>query len=490
MSETPRRSDRINKGRTGKFEDFVIEEFPKTPQQKETTQSKSSATKSVPSATTSAVTSAAASGTSASTSHTRSDPVLDGLKKSFSKKIDEMNTQFQKQLQDMQNAMLNNQRAMQATFQNSMQATITGIRAELAGLVENTTSNTTESSGSSQDAHIVHHAERQNSSMSTQSTANRNKKIYPLPQFTGQPEEWQIFYESFTSTTEEFEYSNLHNIMRLRDALRGKALETVESLLANSNNVEDIIETLKEMFGRPDQLIKSQIEKVRLISPFSDNNLPALISFANNVNNMANFLKNAKGQHHLANPMLLMELVNKLPNSRKMQWAEKVLTFDEIPTILQFSKWLNNLRKLANIVADTMPSSSDSSRINQPRHLKPTPSHPAQPKRVLSTFKSYACYACSDENCKSVAQCTTFLQMTVPQRWKKVKEAVACFECLKNGHQTSKCFGKKQCQINNCPKFHNCLLHDENLQDLVVLPGKIIIMAEITATQTIKPDRL
>lgn len=57
------------------------------------------------------------------------------------------------------------------------------------------------------------------------------------------------------------------------------------------------METLKEIFGRPDQLIKSQIEKVRLIPPFSDGNPPALITIANQVNNMAIFLKNAEWQH-------------------------------------------------------------------------------------------------------------------------------------------------------------------------------------------------
>ncbi|XP_017481567.1 PREDICTED: uncharacterized protein LOC108370698 [Rhagoletis zephyria] len=70
----------------------------------------------------------------------------------------------------------------------------------------------------------------------------RHKKIYPLPTFSGLPEEWQVFVEAFESTTRDFEYSNLHHIMRLRDALKDRAKETVEALLANSNNVATIME--------------------------------------------------------------------------------------------------------------------------------------------------------------------------------------------------------------------------------------------------------
>ena len=52
-------------------------------------------------------------------------------------------------------------------------------------------------------------------------------------------------------------------------------------------------------------------------------NLESLVDYANKISNMATFVKNFKGVHHLANPMLLSELVSKLPAARQMQWAEK-----------------------------------------------------------------------------------------------------------------------------------------------------------------------
>ncbi|XP_073838393.1 uncharacterized protein isoform X2 [Musca autumnalis] len=151
------------------------------------------------------------------------------------------------------------------------------------------------------------------------------------------PEEWPTFSESFYSTTNEFMYSDLHNIMRLRDTLKGKARETVEPLLGSSANMEDIMSNLKDTFGRPEQLIKTQIQKVRKIPPLAKDDLNALVNFAIKASNMATFLKNAGGEHHVHNPSLLSELVAKLPINRQMEWGEKCISLNETPSILGFS---------------------------------------------------------------------------------------------------------------------------------------------------------
>lgn len=111
------------------------------------------------------------------------------------------------------------------------------------------------------------------------------------------------------------EYTDLQNIIRIREALIGSARETIESLLSSSRNVSAIIETLKETYGRPEILIKSQIQKVRLYPNIVDGKLDQLIDFATKVNNMATFLKSVDGAHHLCNPSLLSELVSKLPTN-------------------------------------------------------------------------------------------------------------------------------------------------------------------------------
>lgn len=149
--------------------------------------------------------------------------------------------------------------------------------------------------------------------------------------------------------------------MRLRESLKGRSKETVESLLGSSGNVAAIMEMFKETFGRPEQLIRSQIEKVRVIPPLTNDNLEALVNFANKIANMATFLQNDKDEHHLSNPSLLSGLVSKLSASRQMQWAEKCLQLQHPATVVDFSNWLAVLRHLANIVHDTLPIGATSS---------------------------------------------------------------------------------------------------------------------------------
>ncbi|XP_075159750.1 uncharacterized protein LOC142232919 [Haematobia irritans] len=236
------------------------------------------------------------------------------------------------------------------------------------------------------------------SNMSVHSSYSQNtlplpqKKIYPLPIFTGLPEEWQTFFESFESTTTEFGYTNLHNIMRLRDSLKGRAKESVESLLGSSNNVTAILELLRETFGRPEQLIRSQVEKVRAIPPIANDNLEALINYANKVSNMATFLKNAKGEHHLMNPSLLSELVCKLSTNRQMQWAEKCLQLQEPATVIDFANWLSSVRRLANMVNDTLPIASTSSNR---RHMPTTAQVSNRKFACVGVSSSHQCPVCN-----------------------------------------------------------------------------------------------
>ena len=290
------------------------------------------------------------------------------------------------------------------------------------------------------------------------SMGNRHKKIYPLPPFTGAPEEWQTFYEAFMTTTQEFEYSNLHNIMRMRDALNGRAKDTVESLLASSENVNAIIDILKETFGRPEQLIKSQVEKVRLIPAVADGNLESLVSFANKIANMTTFLKNGQGMHHLSNPMLLSELVCKLPLARQMQWAEKCLLLDAPATIVHFNDWLSTLRRLANMVNDSLPSTSTAAVST--RRTQPPPSTTQHTKRFAGvTVNPKKCLVCNNK-CPSLHECKPFLDMSVDERWNKIKTLRLCFSCLKSGHQVRSCHFKNiLCGTNGCQKVHHKLLH-------------------------------
>lgn len=141
-----------------------------------------------------------------------------------------------------------------------------------------------------------------------------------------------------------------------------------------------------------------------MIPTIADDSLESLVNFATQMNNMATFLKNAKGEHHLSNPTLLSELVGKLPVQKQMQWAEKCLQLDRQPTIVDFSDWLNTVRRLAHMVADSLPITSN------PFKEKKTPKFSGSnaARRFVAVGGAHRkCLQCDGE-CSQLKECRSF----------------------------------------------------------------------------------
>ncbi|XP_075162885.1 uncharacterized protein LOC142235518 [Haematobia irritans] len=157
------------------------------------------------------------------------------------------------------------------------------------------------------------------------------------------------------------------------------------------------------------------------------------------------------GEHHLYNPSLLSELVAKLPMNRQMEWGEKCLSLKESPSILDFSQWLETLRRVANIVHDTLPYAPNVSTNRR---------QTTNPSRKFACVAVKNCVVCEGV-CTSVGKCKQFIQMSTDEKWEKIKNLKVCFCCLKKGHQLRDCRNKIACGKDDCQKFHHVLLHNE-----------------------------
>ena len=180
-----------------------------------------------------------------------------------------------------------------------------------------------------------------------------NRKIYDLPDFSGSAEDWPMFSTAFNHSTAAYQYNNFENCLRLQKALKGEARESVKSLLIHPDNVSMVMEQLCFQYGRPEMLIRCQLQQVKEILPIGENAIDKLVPFAVKVQNLAAFLEAANGQQHLANPTLMEELVGKMPMSKRMEWARHASTIKPYPTILDFSNWLKGVADLVRIVQGT-----------------------------------------------------------------------------------------------------------------------------------------
>ncbi|XP_036339784.1 transcriptional regulatory protein AlgP-like [Rhagoletis pomonella] len=92
------------------------------------------------------------------------------------------------------------------------------------------------------------------------------RKLQDLPEFGGLAEDWPQFITAFTQSTSAYGYTDLENNQRLQKCFKGEARETVKSLLIYPNHVSAIIEHLRFRFGRPEQLIQSQLALLKDIA--------------------------------------------------------------------------------------------------------------------------------------------------------------------------------------------------------------------------------
>ncbi|XP_054091903.1 uncharacterized protein LOC105220591 [Zeugodacus cucurbitae] len=282
-----------------------------------------------------------------------------------------------------------------------------------------------------------------NTSATSTQSSSLPRKLQDLPDFCGKPEDWPIFYTAFIESSAIYGYSNYENNQRLLKSLKGYAREAVKSLLIHPNNVGNIIELLKFRFGRPEQLIRSQLCQIKEIAPISENAMIKIIPFATKVCNICVFLQSAHGGDlHLSNPTLLDELVSKLPLSKRVEWASFAALLQPHATVKHFSDWLS---KLANIICTVC---DDPYRDSKARMVL----HTVQPQR------STRCPICQEQH--KVAECARFLEYSVPRRWTEAKRLRLCFACLNLGHCTRNCNRRMLCSVEGCRRVHHKLLHE------------------------------
>ncbi|XP_062541539.1 uncharacterized protein LOC134209558 [Armigeres subalbatus] len=281
-----------------------------------------------------------------------------------------------------------------------------------------------------------------------------------LPDFHGDPEEWPLFISSLRNTTSACGYSRVENLARLQRSLKGNALKSVRYNLLDPDSVPEVIRTLQTLYGRPEVIISRLIKTVREAPAPKSERLETLIDFGMAVRNLVSHLIAADQRSHLANPVLLQELVEKLPANVKMQWAQHLVEFPDM-TLQTFSSFMSSVVESVSKVV--LYSSSQGSRMDKmkPRdkgyvhsHVETVDTLP-QNKHKTEAFKS--CIVCG-KGSHRVKDCFTFKNGNADSRWKTVTALNLCRCCL-GQHGRRSCRSSMRCEIDGCQLRHHPLLH-------------------------------
>uniref|UniRef100_A0A182RWX5 PHD-type domain-containing protein n=1 Tax=Anopheles funestus TaxID=62324 RepID=A0A182RWX5_ANOFN len=268
-----------------------------------------------------------------------------------------------------------------------------------------------------------------------------------LPPFSGNPEEWAMFIASYEETTRLCGYTDGENILRLQLALKGKALKAVQCRLRHAENLPEIMETLKAMYGRPEIVINTLLEQVQRMPLPKTDNLETLVDYGIAVEVICATLRSSCSESRFDGP-LLQELVGRLPGIVKLMWGMHIRG-QLAPTLADFGKWMRDTKDAALLV--TPPSTKRDEKKPTKQVNVHTP--------VRHTYPSTATCAC-DDRCRQLDCCDKFLKMAAAERWKHVRTSRFCSGCLRR--HRNECRDKRTCGKNGCTLKHHPLLHDNS----------------------------
>ncbi|XP_062713078.1 uncharacterized protein LOC134290086 [Aedes albopictus] len=321
-------------------------------------------------------------------------------------------------------------------------------------------------------ASSFHRAQAAEGILSAQQLAARQVVSRELPKFSGDPLEWPMFINAFESTTAMCGIQPDENLARLQKSLVGAAREKVQSILTLPTAIPEIIETLRDECGRPEQLVHCLLVKIRHAPPPNVNKLETLISFGREVRNLVTFIDGANLQDHLSNPMLLSELVGKLPPSLRLEWGLHTQRVPQV-SLRAFSDYVTSIKTAACKVSLPTDSHADENRRSKKEKGGFINAHTVEEKRsspVSSPKKEYhpksesyvpkPCPACNNSDHK-LRTCDKFIGFGMEQRKRLVDQLKLCQRCL-GSHGKWPCRSKQICETNGCKEPHHRLLHPAN----------------------------
>ncbi|XP_059223095.1 uncharacterized protein LOC131996913 [Stomoxys calcitrans] len=310
-----------------------------------------------------------------------------------------------------------------------------------------------------------------NVSMTSSQIAARHVMSKDLPIFSGRPEEWPVFITNYWQSTERCGFTNQENLIRLQKCLKGPALEAVRGKLMMPSTVGLAISTLQMLFGRPDVIHQTLQTKLREEPKVRLDNLNTLISLALAVQNYCSIIHAIGLNDYLVDPMLLNDLLSKLPSSMKLEWGRHSLSCGRV-NLLSFDQWLFNLATCASQVTtfgfkyDDNGENKTNRRQGKERVMfhgvqtqNNSSSHSEDGSQATENVRNALCLKCSDEH--KLANCPQFSSLKIGERWEFVRRNKLCFSCF-GKHALRRCYFKKACGVDDCKLPHNVLLHENS----------------------------
>ncbi|XP_055844957.1 uncharacterized protein LOC129911250 [Episyrphus balteatus] len=292
--------------------------------------------------------------------------------------------------------------------------------------------------------------EKINSSSPSSNNSNTSKlPTIVVPPFSGCYKDWPSFRDIYLGSVDtKVNLSPTHKFHYLKSYLRDDAANLIKHLKINDANYSEAWDRLERRYDRSQLIVQSFIETFLSLPTANNSNVQTLRKISDGADEVVRGLSALDKTGR--DPWLIYLLLNKLDSDTKQAWAENIGSREDV-TVVELLDFLE-LRCNAFEACQSLSSRSGSSRTKQSNNIR---AHLAGPSDSISKSK---CPMCQDNHV--LTQCTKFVALDIDSRRSFAKTNSLCFNCLKAGHSSQKCFSTFRCRV--CRSRHHSLVHPDD----------------------------
>ena len=272
-----------------------------------------------------------------------------------------------------------------------------------------------------------------------------------LNNFSGDPLEWNSFWDSFRSAIHDNpSLSNVDKMNYLVGFLKGDAAKSVSGFTLTNDNYDIVTKLLEERFGRKQVLVNAYMDEF-LNLPVAKNDVKSLRRFFDAMESNIRGLESLKYSPDSYGSLLLPIVLKKLPEDVKriLLRDEENLDIGKLRTGLQKEV---EIRELSLLEGSDKPNKKGDRVVNEDENVSSMfiGNHNGRQRTAQSNGFDMTknCVFCGKshlaENCKTVVD--------VDKRLDILKKQGRCFSCMKRNHMANKCRSRPKCSI--CSKIH------------------------------------
>lgn len=281
-----------------------------------------------------------------------------------------------------------------------------------------------------------------------------------IPTFSGEYEEWNAFYDAFTSLVDtNIGLSDVNKMHYLRSSLKGTALKSISRLPVTDANYKIAIKTLLERFQNKRVIINSCLKTFISQSEMKTRNSFEIRSLIDTTKESLQCIDTLNVPIDEWSPFIVFIVQTKMDEKTRVEWEDYLGGATEIPKYNILMKFLetqfrilegsndnrNENEQVNNIQQVTLTNTNNQQRQNKTQ---------ANQNTNFQSNKNEKCKLCSENHW--ILQCSQFLDWTPIQRKNYALQNNICIVCL-HSHEKGQCRSKYKCK--KCNGAHSFRLH-------------------------------